>query len=372
MRVAFIHDWLNGMRGGEKVLEALIDRYPQADIFTLFYEPERISERIRRQHVTVSPLQRIPGARRHYRQLLPLFPWAIRRFDLRAYDLVISISHCVAKSAIAASPERHLCYCLSPMRYLWSHFDQYRQARDTPLATRLAMRWLREPLRRWDRATSRRAGAYVGISNTIAQRIQRAYGINAPVIYPPVDTEFFTPGPAGAEGYWLAVSASVPYKRLDLAIEACNRLRLPLKVAGGGPGVERLRQMAGPTVEVLGWVSDERLRDLYRGCTGLVFPPEEDFGIAPVEAQACGKPVLAFGRGGARETVLNGITGAFFEEQTGESLVAAMETFDPTAYDPAAIRAHAEGFGIERFGDEFVAAVERFLDGRPNAVKSSA
>lgn len=372
MKVAFVHDWLNGMRGGEKVLEALLELYPQADVFTLFYEPQKISEKIRSHRVIVSPLQKLPGAAAHYRNLLPLFPWAISRFDLSGYDLVISISHCVAKSARAVSSDRHLCYCLSPMRYLWSHFDQYQSARQTGLLSRMAMSVLGGPLRKWDRATSDRAGRYVAISNAIADRVRMAYGRDASVVYPPVDTDFFTPLGSSRKDYFLAVSAAVPYKRLDLAIEACNQLRLPLKVVGSGPGLAQLRAMAGPTVEVHGWVSDEELRELYRNCTALIFPPEEDFGIAPLEAQACGRPVIAFGKGGALETVSNGRTGVFFSQQTVESLVVALQNFDADAFDPTAIRSHALAFSRGRFLSEFEAEVERFLERPLKAVKSSA
>ncbi|MCX7014841.1 MAG: glycosyltransferase [Candidatus Sumerlaeota bacterium] len=363
MKVAFVHDWLNGMRGGEKVLEVLLDLWPQADVFTLFYEPDQVSETIRRRRIVVSPLQRLPGTRRGYRNLLPLFPWAVGRFDLREYDLVVSVSHCVAKAARASSPSRHFCYCLSPMRYLWSHYDQYFRSRDSGWLNRTAMAALQGPLRRWDRRACDRVGRFAAISRTVADRIARAYSRDAEVIYPPVDTDFFTPADAAPADYFLAVSAFVPYKRLDLAIAACNDLRLPLKVVGKGPLEARLRSLAGPTIEFLGWVSDERLRDLYRRCRALIFPAEEDFGLAPLEAQACGRPVLAYRGGGALETVAEGATGAFFGEQSNECLSEALRAFQPGAYAVSALRENALRFRRERFEREFRAAVGRSLTG---------
>ena len=368
MKVAFVHDWLNGMRGGEKVLEALLDLWPDADIHTLFYEPEKISPKIRERRVHVSALQKLPLARTHYRHLLPLFPLAIRAFDLRRYDLVISVSHCVAKSACASSPARHFCYCLSPMRYLWSHFETYSKARETSGLARIGMQLLGNRLRAWDRTTSQRAGAYCAISQTIAERLQAAYKRSSQIIYPPVETDYFTPDSSRPGEYYLAVSSAVPYKRLDLAVEACNRLRQPLRVVGGGPGVEKLKALAGPTVEILGWVGDEQLRDLYRNCRALIFPPEEDFGIAPVEAQACGRPVLAFGKGGALETVIDGQTGAFFREQTVDALVQAIQTFEPEAYSAQAARTNALRFSTARFRREFASAIETFLEAGSNPV----
>ncbi len=357
------------MRGGEKVLEALIGLWPEADIHTLFYEPRAVSERIRERRVFVSPLQRLPGAGRRYRSLLPLFPWAVGRFRLAGYDLVVSISHCVAKSAAVGDPARHLCYCLTPMRYLWTHFGQYFGRGQAAWPQRLAMRALRRPLRRWDRSTSRRAGRYLAISRAVAQRIQTIYSRSAPVVHPPVDTDFFTPGPASESGYWLAASAMVPYKRLDLAVEACSRLGLALKVAGDGPLLAALMRGAGPSVEFLGRVGDARLRDLYRGCQALIFPGEEDFGIMPVEAQACGRPVVAYGRGGALDTVADGQTGAFFDEQSAESLMEALRRFDAKRFAPAACRANAECFRLDRFEQAFLAEAERFLAQGPDSME---
>jgi glycosyltransferase involved in cell wall biosynthesis len=315
-------------------------------------------------------LQKVPGARRNYRRLLPLFPWAVGRFDLREYDLAISVSHCVAKSARAASAQRHLCYCLSPMRYVWSQYEAYFRPGGAGWPSRAAMAVLREPLKRWDRRTSGRVGRFVAISETVAERVRRAYGREARVIYPPVDTDFFSPGePAEAGDYCLAVSAFVPYKRLDLAIEACNGLRLPLKIVGKGPLEARLRRMAGPSVEFLGWVSAQRLRELYRGCRALIFPGEEDFGIVPAEAQACGRPVLAYRGGGASETVVEGRTGAFFDEQTPEALTEALSRFRPEAYDTAAMRQNALRFSQRRFEAAFRNEAEEFLKRRTGSAE---
>ncbi len=362
MKVAFVHDWLNGMRGGEKVLEALLDLWPQADIHTLFYEPQNVSEKIRSRNVHVSPLQALPGSRRYYRRLLPLMPWAVNRFKLDGYDLVISISHCAAKAARVPDPARHFCYCLTPMRYIWGQYEAYFGPGRAGLPTRAAMAMLRGPLQGWDERTASRVGRFAGISRSVADRIRDCYDREANVIYPPVDTEFFAPGAESPGDYYLAVSAMAPYKRLDLAIEACTRLNLPLKVVGLGQEEKRLCRIAGPSIQFLGRVSAEELRELYRNCRALVFPAEEDFGIAPVEAQACGRPVIAFRGGGAVETVVESKTGAFFDAQTVEALAEALRSFDPDSCTPGAARQNAERFASDRFLREFTAEIEDFLE----------
>jgi glycosyltransferase involved in cell wall biosynthesis len=352
MRVALIHDWLNGMRGGEKVLELLCELYPEAEIFTLFYEPDNVSELIASKIVNVSPLQRLPWARKAYRSYLPLYPWAIERFRLQGFDLVISTSHCAAKGVRVPAQVRHICYCLTPMRYIWDMFDVYFPRRGPRLVSSLAMRLLVKRLRRWDVATAQRIDFFIAISQHIAKKIFRYYSRNAAVIYPPVDTELFTPGNVKKSEQYLIVSALVPYKRIDLAICAFNELGFPLVIVGEGPEAGRLRAIAKENITFLGWVTNERLRHLYRESQALIFSGEEDFGLVPVEAQACGTPVIAYKKGGVLESVVDGVTGCFFEPQTAEALRAAVEQFAPTRYECINLRTNAERFSRQRCAEQ--------------------
>ena len=347
-RVALAHDWLNGMRGGERCLDLICGEFPEADLYTLLYRPELVSDSIRRRTVHVSGLQRIPGFQGHYRWFLPLFPMAIESFRVpEGTDLVLSTSHCVAKGLVPPKGAKHLCYCFTPMRYAWSLQEAYfgraglkRAAIDRMLAR----------LRRWDRAASDRVDRFVAISRHVQSRIREYYGRESAVVYPPVATEYFTPdGRGGHDGYDLVVSALVPYKRVDLAVRAYSQMGYPLKIAGVGTELESLKKLAGPNVEFLGRVPDEGIRELYRRSRFLAFPGEEDFGIVPLEAQACGKPVLAFGKGGLLETVEEGRTGLFFGSQTPEALAEAIARAEGLEWKPADIRAHAEQFGEGRF-----------------------
>lgn len=296
-KVALAHDWLNGMRGGERCLDLICQEFPQAELYTLLFRPEQVSEAIRSRKVHVSGLQRAPFFREHYRWFLPLFPMAIESFRVPAgTDLVISTSHCVAKGIVPPKGAKHLCYCFTPMRYAWSlQEDYFGKNRLKRAALDLAL----GRLRAWDRKASARVDRFVAISRHVQARIEKSYGREAAVVYPPVATRFFTPdGRGGHDGYDLMVSALVPYKRVDLAVRAYARTGYPLKIAGVGTELAALKKIAPPNVEFLGRVPDEGVRDLYRRCRFLVFPGEEDFGIVPLEAQACGKPVLAYGRGG--------------------------------------------------------------------------
>lgn len=352
MRVALVHDWLNGMRGGEKILELLCELYPEAEIFTLFYEPDNVSPLIASKMVHASPLQRFPLARKAYRHYLPLYPWAIERFRFEEFDLVISTSHCAAKGVRVPRSTLHICYCLTPMRYIWDLFDVYFPRGGPHPLSSLAMRLLVNRLRRWDVATAASVDFFVAISQHIAQKISRYYGRNAAVIYPPVDTEFFTPGSEKKSNQYLLVSALVPYKRIDLAINAFNELRLPLVIVGEGPESRRLRAIAKNNITFLGWVANERLRDLYRESLALLFPGEEDFGLAPVEAQACGTPVIAYKKGGLLESVIAGETGCFFEPQTAAAIREAVEKFVPSRYDVITLRNNAQRFSKQRCADQ--------------------
>ena len=356
-RIALVHDWLTGMRGGENALEVLCERFPDADLFTLVHVKGSVSPTIERRRIHTSFVQRLPMVRRYYRHYLPLFPTAIEQFSFDDFDLVVSLSHCVAKSIVHAPRVRHVCYCLTPMRYAWDQFDAYfGPARLGRVGSGL-MRPVMARLARWDRDTADRADRYVAISHYVAGRIRRYYNRQATVVYPPVDTVFFTPGTAAPERFALVVSALVPYKRIDLAVEACRLARIPLKVVGDGPDRARLERAAGPDVEFLGRQPNDVVRDCYRRAAVTLLPGEEDFGIVPLEAQACGRPVVALGRGGAAETVRPGVTGALVSEATAEAMADAIAETVSRPFDVAAIRAHAERFGRERFGDEMEALV---------------
>jgi glycosyltransferase involved in cell wall biosynthesis len=349
VRVALAHDWLTGMRGGEKVLESLCARFPDADIFTLFHWRGSVSPLIERHRIQTSWLQRLPLAKRHYRRYLPLFPSAIERFDLRGYDLIVSSSHCVAKSVIPAAGARHLCYCHSPMRYAWDQFDAYFGAdRVGAVASRFAYRPIMSRLAAWDARTAARVHRFVANSRHVAGRIARYYNRRASVVHPPVDTAFYRPALRSPESHFLIVSALVPYKRVDLAIEACRRSGATLRIVGDGPERARLEQLAGANVTFLGAMAGDAIRDEYQRARAVILPGEEDFGIVPVEAQACGRPVVAYGRGGALETVIDGDTGVLFQELTDASLAAALDRVSALRFDEERLHAHAEQFSRER------------------------
>ncbi len=365
-RIAVVHDWLDTWRGGENVLAEVLALYPRADLFALVdFLPDGLRERVGGRHARTTFLQRTPGAHRHFRLLLPLFPRAIESIDLAGYDLVISISHAVAKGVRKAPGALHLCYCLTPMRYAWDLREAYLGS-TTRLKRALANRVL-DRLRVWDRASAAGVDRFAGISSYIVARIQANYGRAAQVLYPPVDVDYFTPGPLAqsAPGYYFTASRWVPYKRIDAIVAAFRALpERRLVVAGDGPEAARVRAAAGPNVEFAGEVPRERLRELMRGARAFVFAAEEDFGIVPLEAQACGTPVIAYGRGGALETLRGnaapGRSGLFFDTQTPEAIAAAVRAFESLPATPAAAdcRANAERFSTPRFRTEFAAFVE--------------
>ena len=363
MKVALVHDWLTGDRGGERVLAALCELYPQADLFTLVHVPGSCGEVIESRRITTSFLQSLPRAQTHYRNYLPLFPAAIERLDLRGYQLVISTSHAVAKGCRPAPGAVHLSYVHTPMRYVWDQFEAYFGRGRASLPVRLAARTVAPALRRWDVESTRRVHGLIANSHFVSERCRRVWGRAADsVVYPPVETGLFHPAAGltieerGRSGYALILSALVPYKRIDLAVRAFNRAGRRLVVAGGGPELSRLRALAGPTVEVRGVVALGELQRLYAHAAFFVLPGEEDFGIAPVEAQAAGRPVLALGKGGALETVRAGSepTGVFFAEASEESLLEALPEIDRVAreVEPAAIREWALRFDAGRFKPE--------------------
>ena len=362
MRVVLSHDWLNGMRGGEKCLEAFCQMFPESPVYALFCEKEKISSLINRHSVRTSFVQLFPDVFTRYRAYLPFFPLAVESFRLEDCELVISTSHCVAKGIRKPKGAVHLSYCFTPMRYAWGFFDEY--FGDKNIFVRGVARGLILFLRKWDRATSGGVDCFVAISGHVQKRIWEFYRRAAEVVYPPVDTDFYTPSADVApEDFYLIVSALVPYKKIDLAVRSFNRLGRRLVVIGDGPKKKEWESLAGPAVRFLGWESDEVIRDHYRRARAIIFPGEEDFGIVPVEAQACGRPVIAYGAGGVLETVRDGETGIFFKEQTEESLMDAVKIFESRAWDPEKARLNAAGFGKERFRRQMEDCVERLLKG---------
>jgi glycosyltransferase involved in cell wall biosynthesis len=367
-RVAIVHDWLTGMRGGEKVLEVLCERYPNAELFTLVHVRGSVSGLIERANIHTSLLQHLPGVRHYYRQCLPLFPTLVEQFDLERFDVVISSSHCVAKSIIVRPGAVHVCYCHTPMRYAWDQFDAYFGRERMGTLGTLAMRQVMASLARWDRATAGRVTRYVTNSRHVARRIHRYYNRQASVVYPPIDTAFFHPtaSVSNQPGGCLVVSALVPYKRVDLAIDACRIAAMPLTIVGDGPERPRLERGArdsGANVKFLGRLSDEEVRDQYRRASVVLMPGEEDFGIVLLEAQACGRPVVALGRGGALETIVPDQTGILVDEATPEAFAMAIRNALKRHFDPDAIRRHAERFGRARFGNEIAAIVGETVRG---------
>jgi len=357
--VALIHDWLTGMRGGEKVLEAIAALHPQSPIYTLFHFPGSVSPALESHPIHTSFLQRAPAVRRHYRRYLPLFPTAIESFDLDGYDLLISSSHCVAKGAIPGPHAYHVCYCHTPMRYAWDQRHAYFPPGRGPIS--LARALVLAALRTWDAGTAPRVDRFIANSRFVAARIRRYYGRDADVLAPPVDVDFFTPASdeydRDRRKYALAVAAAVPYKRLDLAVAACAKLGIPLRIVGGGPEERRLATGAGD-VQVLGRVDGEELRELYRGARCLVQPGVEDFGISAVEALACGTPVVALGSGGVRDIVVDGEHGVLYRPAGDPgALAAAIDKFERIRFNLLNLRRRAEGFAPERF----VAGLQKLL-----------
>jgi len=364
LRVALVHDWLTGMRGGERCLEVLCELFPEATLFTLLHVPGSVSPVIERRQIVTSLVQHLPWAATRYRHYLPLFPLAVRQLDLSGHDVVISLSHCVAKAVRVPPGALHICHCFTPMRYVWDLYDDYFR-RDRGFLTRLAMPALAAGLRAWDRRTET-VHRFVANSHHVAERIRRCYGRESHVIHSPVDTRRFRVG-QGRGDYYLVVSALAPYKRVDLAVAAARRLERRLLVVGTGQDTARLRRLGEGTVEWLGWRSDEEVADLYAGCRALLFPGVEDFGIAPLEAAAAGRPTIAFGLGGVLETMRplgddaeGPPTAVFFHEQTVDALVEAMLRFEAAeaGFDPAALRARAEVFDRAVFAQEIAAYVD--------------
>ena len=384
MRIALVHDWITGLRGGERVLDTLARHYPDADLFTLFYQPGSTTEAIDSLRVRASFLNQVPGARRHYRKLLPLYPLAMRQLRVEGYDLVLSISHAVSKNIRIEGGVPHLCYCLTPMRYVWDQIDAYlgrgpRRALAAPLVA---------ALRRHDLTYSspERVDRFLGISSAVADRIRRHYGRSARILHPPVDVERIRPDNREPDDFYLLIGGFVPYKREEIAIEAFRQRAERLVIIGDGPTRRRLEARAPANVEFTGRITDDELRTRLQRCRALIHPQNEDFGIAAVEAQAAGRPVIALGRGGALDTVRplalthsdgrvdwreeSRPTGLHFSEQSPEGLGTAMDTFAAHAhrFDSQEIRAHAEGFAEQRFLAEISAEIDALASGQATSL----
>jgi glycosyltransferase involved in cell wall biosynthesis len=344
------------MRGGEKVLEALLQVYPGATIYTLFHEAGKVSRFIESHSIVTSWLNRVPGIYRNYRNLLPLFPSAVESLNVSGFDLVISSSHAVAKG-IRTGGALHVCYCHTPMRYVWDAEDDYVMN----FAQKIALKMFRSRMQRWDCEAAKRVDYFVANSKFVRERISEYYGRDAEVIHPPIDVEFYKPSPeVPREDFYLGAGALVPYKRFDLVVQAFNELGYPLVLAGNGPELRRLRNMAKSNVDVRGWVTDEELRRLYSRARAMVFAGREDFGMVAVEAQSCGCPVIAFAAGGSSETVQDGRNGVLFAEQHPGDLIAAVRRFETMTWPVAQVRHRVESFSSE----VFKARIRRFVEER--------
>jgi glycosyltransferase involved in cell wall biosynthesis len=366
LKVALVHDWLTGMRGGEKVLEIFCELFPEAPIYTLLYNSGSVSQKIAAHDIHTAFIDRLPLKRTKYRHYLPLFPTAIEQFDFKGYDLILSTSHCVAKGIITPPDALHISYVHTPMRYVWDMYHEYFEKGRVGWFGRLIIPYFANYLRSWDVSSSPRVDWYVANSRHVANRIKKYYHRDAEVIHPPVDTDRFSVTHKSGD-YYLVVSALAPYKKIDLAIEAFNRMKKKLIVIGNGPEEKKLHRMAGPTIEFLDWQPHEELSAYYSECTALIFPGEEDFGIVPVEAMACGKPVIAFNKGGALETIIGSSknspdkgTGLFFPEQTSDSLIEAVGAFEQISWDPDFISNHAKKFDRKSFTEK----IQKFIQGK--------
>jgi len=360
LTTALIHEWLVTLAGAESVLHSIYKLYP-GTIYTLFHDPNEVSGALwSGTEIHTSLLQRLPFGKKHHRLFLPLFPMAIEQFDLRQHKIIISSSYAVAKGVLNSSDQLHICYCHSPMRYIWDLTFEYLEAAGLRGGLKsFIVRMMLHYIRIWDTVSANRVNEYVANSHYIAHRIWKCYNRTAHVIYPPVDVDRFHIG-KHRQNYFVTISRLVPYKRIDIIIEAFNRLKLPLVIIGEGPAMKNLKKIAGPTIDLVGHRSEPEVEELLSNARAFVFSAEEDFGIVNVEAQASGLPVIAFGRGGALETVIEGITGIFFKRQTTLSLIEAIQEFleKEDAFDPQVIRNNAERFPRSRFEKEFKAFVD--------------
>jgi glycosyltransferase involved in cell wall biosynthesis len=362
VKVALVHDYLNQAGGAERVVAVLHRMFPDAPIFTTLFDPRAVGKPLADADVRVSWMRRLPNWKRNFRRYMPLYPFAVRSFDLRDYDVVITSSSAFAKGVRVPPSALHLCYCYTPMRWAWS-FDRYVDRSAMSSSARMAARLTLPALRRWDTATSRGVDRFVAISTAVAARIRETYGRASDVVFPPVNVRRFRADRPVAD-HFLVVSRLNAYKRVDLAVRACTALELPLVVVGTGPERELLQSIAGPTVRFAGRLSDRETTSLFERCRAFILPGEEDFGLTPLEANAAGRPVVAFAAGGALDTVRDGETGVLFREATTESLAHALREVQARSWDRAALRAHAASFSEERFEARFRAVLATSIDQR--------
>lgn len=355
MKVAIVHDWLTQWGGAERVLETLHEIFPEAPIYTSLYSPRALPQFYRSWDIRTSFMQLLPWAKEHHQSFLPLYPLAFRSFNLASYDVVLSNTSGFGHGVATQPHTCHINYCLTPPRFLWN-LPGYLERERINGAFRLLLPILVRYLRQWDERASSGVDHFIAISQTVKDRIESCYGRSAEIIYPPVETIRFTPGEERGD-YFLVVSRLIPYKRVDLAVRAFNGLKLPLWIAGEGRDRRALEAMAGPHIRLLGAVPQEEVPKLVAGCRAFIFPGEEDFGIAPVEAMAAGRPVIAYGRGGALDTVIDGETGLLFHEPEAQALAEAVQRFNDDAFDPHHIRQHALGFDTQVFRDRIMGFV---------------
>jgi glycosyltransferase involved in cell wall biosynthesis len=354
LKVAIVHDWLTVMGGGEKVVESLLDIFPHAPIYTTMAIRNNLSPKLVAADIRTSFLQKnVKGDKANHQKYLPWMPAAFESFDLNEYDLVISSSSCCAKGVITGSQTTHICYCHTPTRYVWEHFYEYTKNMN-PLKKRILLYYMNY-LRTWDYAAAQRVDHFIANSKFVAGRIKKYYRREAEVIYPPVRTDYFTPGDEDGD-FFLVVSRLVGYKRIDLAVDAFNKLGLPLVVIGDGSERKTLESSAKSNITFLGWQSDDVVRDYMRKCKALIFPGEEDFGITPVEVQSCARPVIAFSNGGALETIIPGVTGVFFDSQEANSLIAAIKSLNEISKSDCIT--NASEFSVESFSESIKQYVE--------------
>ncbi len=359
MNVALVHDWLNQQGGAENVLEALVALYPEAPVYTSIYAPDKMPPSYRQWDIRTTWMNTLPGIHNHHQPYLMLYHTAFQALDLSTYDVVITNKSGFCHG-VGIGPALHVCYCLAPTRYVWQ-FEQYMQRERFPEISHVMIKAAIAMLRKWDYTAAQRVDHFVAISTDIQQRISQFYDRDSTIIFPPVETSRFMSS-ADHDDYFLVVSRLIPYKRIDLAVKACSELGIPLKVAGSGRDRKRLESLAGSTVEFLGRVPDEALPALYARCKGFIFPGLEDFGIAPVEAQAAGRPVVAFRGGGALDTVIDGETGVFFDEQSAESLKQAVVRFNQQTFNSASCVTNAARFSKETFDEQLTSFVEARYD----------
>lgn len=361
--ITLVHDWLNQRGGAEDVLETLVGLFPQAPIITGIYAPDVMPDSYRTWKIDTLWIDRLPGIHQHHQRYLPVYPLAWNGVHVQQPGIVLSNKSGFCHGLHSGPNTMHVCYCLAPTRYVWE-LDAYLAREEVGPVISTGLRPLISLLKRWDYAAAQRVHHFIAISREIQARIRTYYHRDSTIIYPPVDTDRFVPRNRH-EDFFLIVSRLIPYKRIDLAVEACTRLGLPLKIAGRGRDLERLRQLAGPTVEFLGYVPDDQVADLMSRCAAFLFPGLEDFGITPVQAQAAGRPVIAFGGGGALDTVIDGVTGILFKAQTVDSLMDALTRFDPAAYDADVLRTHARQFDTRVFSTQLRAYLDAAWDEFP-------